>query len=149
VLAAQIVLGGWVSTNYAGLACNEFPTCQTGWLPTMDFTNAFHLLRELGQTPEGELLGLPALTAIHWTHRVGALVATAVTGGLALRLLALPAFRLTGSTLLGLLVLQVLLGVANVQFHLPLPLAVGHNAVAALLLVTLVTINYRLHHPRA
>src|SRR6185503_19562471 len=77
VLAVQIALGGWVSANYAALACPDLPLCLGRALPPMDFGNAFHVLRELGQTPQGELLSREALTAIHWSHRMFALVAVA------------------------------------------------------------------------
>jgi cytochrome c oxidase assembly protein subunit 15 len=146
VLSVQIALGGWVSTNYAALACGDFPTCHGSWLPgDMDFGNAFHVLRELGQTPQGELLSLQALTAIHWAHRAGALVVALVVGTLALRLLALPAWRRMGALVLTVLAIQISLGIANVRFNLPLSLAVAHNAVAALLLAILVTAIYLLH----
>jgi cytochrome c oxidase assembly protein subunit 15 len=145
VLAGQIVLGGWVSTNYAALACGEFPTCQGAWLPVMEFDHAFHIFRELGMTPDGQSLNLAALTAIHWTHRLGALVTMLVLGALAYLLARVPASRGLGIGLAALLFLQLILGVLNVVWDLPLALAVAHNAVAALLLVKLVLINHRLH----
>ena len=73
VLAIQIVLGGWVSTNYAALACSDFPQCHGTWSPVADYANGFYPLRELGRTAGGELLQQDALTAIHWLHRIGAL----------------------------------------------------------------------------
>src|SRR6185295_9756003 len=73
----QIVLGGWVSTNYAVLACSDFPTCQGSWWPAMDFAHGFTLLRPLGIGHDGEPIPFPALTAIHVTHRLGALVVLA------------------------------------------------------------------------
>ena len=76
-LALQIALGGWVSANYAALACPDLPLCRGQLAPPMDFGNAFHVVRELGRTAEGELLPLEALTAIHWTHRLFALVVLA------------------------------------------------------------------------
>ncbi len=78
-VAAQIALGGWVSANYAALACLDLPLCRGQLVPPMDFANAFHLVRELGQTAQGELLTNEALTAIHWTHRMFALVVLALT----------------------------------------------------------------------
>ncbi len=143
VLFTQIVLGGWVSTNYAALACSDLPTCNGVWLPEMSFGSAFHVLRPLGYGPDGELLTLEALRAIHWTHRVGALLTLLVVGGFALRLLrvAKPAAML----LMALLALQLLLGVSNVLFGLPLPVAVAHNGVAALLFVSLLLINARMY----
>jgi cytochrome c oxidase assembly protein subunit 15 len=147
VLTVQIALGGWVSTNYAAIACSDFPTCRGRGIPSaMDFFNGFHLSRELGETGQGELLSIQALTAIHWTHRIGALVTTLVLGALAFRLLTLPAGRKIGTLLLGVLSIQIWLGIANAVSFAPLSLAVLHNAFAALLLTTLVATNYLLHH---
>jgi len=136
-VAAQIALGGWVSANYAALACTDLPLCQGKLVPPMDFGHAFHVLRELGQTAAGERLPNEALTAIHWTHRMFALVVVAIVGGTAWR-----ARRLRGAAIAGLLALQFLLGVANVMFGLPLPLAAAHNAGAVLLLGSLVVLNF-------
>jgi cytochrome c oxidase assembly protein subunit 15 len=140
VLAIQIALGGWVSANYAALACLDLPLCRGQLMPPMDFANAFHVVRELGQTAEGGLLTNEALTAIHWTHRMFALVVVAVTCWAAWK--TLPVLRSLGVVVLGLLVLQFSLGVANVAFSLPLPLAAAHNAGAALLLLALVVLNF-------
>lgn len=136
-LAVQIALGGWVSANYAALACPELPLC--GGRP-MDFGNAFHVVRELGRTGEGELLSLDALTAIHWTHRVFAVLVLVVVLATAVRARrdALP----LALALALVVLLQFSLGVANVALSLPLPLAAAHNAGAALLLVTLVVLNF-------
>ncbi len=142
VLCAQIVLGGWVSTNYAALACPDLPLCRGAALPPMDFANAFHVLRELGQTPEGALLSNEALTAIHWTHRMFALLVVAVLGHLGGRLMRSGVLRGAGGLLLGLLAAQFCIGLANVAFSLPLWLAALHNAGAALLLSLMVVINY-------
>jgi cytochrome c oxidase assembly protein subunit 15 len=142
VLTAQIALGGWVSANYAALACADFPTCQGEWLPPMDFANAFHVLRELGMTAAGAALSQEALNAIQWSHRAGALVTVIVVGGLALRALREPALRGAAWTSIVLLAIQVGLGIANVLLKLPLVLAAAHNAVAALLLAALVVINF-------
>src|SRR5437667_6972535 len=92
----QIALGGWVSANYAALACPDLPGCMGQALPPMDFANAFHVLRELGHTGEGELLSLQALVAIHWTHRMFALVVVAIAGYAALRTLQAPGLRKIG-----------------------------------------------------
>jgi cytochrome c oxidase assembly protein subunit 15 len=144
VLAVQIALGGWVSTNYAALACSDFPTCQGDWWPPMDFSNGFYLLHDLNKDASGHLISMAALTAIHVSHRIGALVSLIVVGLLGVRLLKLPMLKGIGSLLLGLLLVQISLGIANVYFSLPLPVAVAHNAGAALLLVTMVVINFRL-----
>ena len=142
VLGAQIALGGWVSANYAALACPDFPACHGRWLPDMDFGHAFHVLRELGVTAAGAPLSQDALVAIHWTHRVGALVTVVYLGVLAARGLRVPALALASGLLLALLAAQAALGVANVLARLPLALAVAHNAGAALLLVALVMLNF-------
>lgn len=145
VLFVQIALGGWVSSNYAALACNEFPACLDGaWMPAMDFEHAFTLHRELGQTGAGGLLPFAALTAIHWVHRLGALLVFLVLGVLALRLGRSSAWRVDGLVLGALLCFQVGLGIANILLSLPIAIAVAHNFGAALLVVALVTINARL-----
>ena len=140
VVAGQVVLGGWVSANYAALACPDLPLCRGSLVPSMDFANAFHVVRELGQTAEGGLLSNEALTAIHWTHRMFALVALTMVLVLAARArYLLPKI----SAALAIVVLaQFVLGVSNVAFSLPLPLAAAHNAGAALLTAALVVINF-------
>ena len=143
LVVIQIALGGWVSTNYAALACTDYPMCQGAWVPAMDFEHAFTLRRELGETASGELLPLTALTAIHWMHRVMALVVTVYLGWLALRLFRAPGYAGMGLAICVLLALQVSLGISNVLLSLPLALAVAHNAGAALLLSSLVLLNYR------
>lgn len=144
LVATQIALGGWVSTNYAALACADFPTCQGVWMPPMDFNHGFTLHRELGETASGELLPLTALTAIHWVHRVMALIVTVYLSWLSLRLLRAPGYASMGLAVLGLLLLQVSLGISNVLFSLPLAVAVAHNAGASLLLSSMVVLNYRM-----
>ncbi|MCL2656365.1 MAG: COX15/CtaA family protein [Betaproteobacteria bacterium] len=144
VLALQIALGGWTSTNYAALACGDLPRCQGSWLPSMDFRAAFHVFRALDMTADDSLLSPAALTAIHWSHRLGAVLAVSVLGTLALVLSAWREARGLGVWLAGALILQVSLGLANVYFALPLPLAVAHNAGALLLLLVMVWINYAL-----
>jgi heme a synthase len=140
VLAVQIALGGWVSSNYAALACPDLPLCLGRALPPMDFGNAFHVLRELGQTPQGELLSREALTAIHWSHRMCALITVAVIGWAAYR--ATGFSRIAGVVIAALLAAQFLLGVANVIVSRPLALAAAHNAGAAALPVALVVLNF-------
>ena len=149
VLGVQIALGGWASTNYAALACGDFPLCQGSLLPKMDFHDAFHIVRELGMTVQGGVLTIEALTAIHWTHRLGALTTLIVLGFLVCRLVAEPGTRTLGNVLASVLVLQVLLGIGNIYLGLPLLLAVGHNAGAALLLVVLVSVNFVLRRAPA
>lgn len=144
LLLAQIALGGWTSTNYAALACGGFPTCNGQWWPLADYADAFHLVRELGMTADGALLPFGALVAIHWVHRLGAAVVGVVLLALGARLARDGATRAGGLVLIGLVVLQIGLGIANVMLSRPLALAVAHSAGAALLLATLVWINYRL-----
>ena len=144
IVVVQIALGAWVSSNYAALACVDFPTCHGSWLPAMDFRHGFQLVRELGRTAAGDHLAYEALTAIHWTHRVGALVTFLYTGALAAVLLRTNGIARYGVLLGALIVAQVALGIANVLAGLPLAIAVAHNAVAAILLVTLVMINFAL-----
>lgn len=139
-VAAQIALGGWVSANYAALACPDLPLCLGALVPPVDFHNAFHVFRELGQANGGERLPAEALTAIHWTHRMFALVVVVVVGWAAFK--ALSAMRTLAIAIAALLALQFSLGVANVAFSLPLALAAAHNAGAALLLASLVVLNF-------
>ncbi len=145
LVIVQIGLGGWVSTNYAALACPDFPMCQGTWMPAMDFEHGFTLHRELGETASGDLLPMAALTAIHWVHRVMALIVTMYLGWLVLRLLRAPGYVCIGMVVGGLLALQVTLGISNVVFSLPLALAVAHNTGAALLLASLVVLNYQVY----
>jgi heme a synthase len=142
VLVGQIALGGWVSSNYAALACPDFPTCHGAWWPEMDFRHAFHAVRELGETAAGAPLPHAALIAIHWSHRAGALITAVVLGGLAIALVRTRGCTVYGALLLVLLGGQLALGIANVAAKLPLLLAVAHNAGAALLLAALVVINF-------
>ena len=144
LIAAQIILGGWVSTNYAALACPDLPLCRGAVIPPMDFANAFHVLRELGQTAAGELLSNEALTAIHWMHRKGALIVSAFAIFFAWRLARVPGMRGSAVALLGALAVQFMIGLLNVVYSLPLVLAAAHNAGAALLLIVIVVINFRL-----
>jgi len=142
IVALQIALGGWVSSNYAALACVDLPTCHGEWVPRMDFEHGFQLVRELGRTSDGSHLAYEALTAIHWTHRLGALITFVYIGALAIALMRLRGTLSYGMGLATVLFAQVALGIANVAAGLPLAVAVAHNAVAALLLVQVVVINF-------
>ncbi len=148
ILACQIMLGGWVSTNYAALVCPDFPTCNGSTMPQFDFVHGFQLIRELGADAAGAPLSLQALQAIHWAHRGGALLTFVYLAALALALLRVRGARIFGAALLTLLMLQVGLGISNVVLRLPLVIAVGHNAGAAALLVLLVVINFALYPAR-
>lgn len=149
VLICQIALGGWVSANYAALACLDFPTCHGVWIPDMDFKHGFQFVRELGMTAAGTPLAFEALTAIHWTHRIGALVTFLYIGALAVVLIRTPGCMRHGAVLALLLVMQIGMGIANVLLSLPLPVAVAHNAAAAALLVVLIVINFALSRARS
>jgi len=151
VLALQIMLGGWVSTNYAALACPDFPTCQKSFWPDMDFKDAFVLWRGLGIDYEGGVLDHPARVAIHFVHRVGAVVTALVLGLLAWRALRTGqsrAVRVAGTALAALLVVQWTLGPLMVMKALPLELATAHNGVAALLLLAVVALLRFLWTPK-
>jgi cytochrome c oxidase assembly protein subunit 15 len=147
VVVAQVFLGGWTSTNYAALACTDFPTCHGVWLPEMDFKDAFHLVRELGQSADGGNLTLMSLTAIQWTHRIGALVVFLYITTLVFRLFRVPAMKMLALILLGILLIQISIGIANLVLHLPIMLAVAHNFGAALLVITIVVINSKITAP--
>jgi cytochrome c oxidase assembly protein subunit 15 len=147
LLAGQIALGGWTSANYAALACPDFPTCQSRWWPSMDFQEAFTLWRGLGISYEGGVLANDARVTIHVMHRIVALVVALYLGWLSWRLVATTRNRtlqLAGGAIAVLLVVQLGLGIANVVLRLPLPVAVAHTGGAALLLLSLVTINHLL-----
>jgi cytochrome c oxidase assembly protein subunit 15 len=143
LLLLQIALGGWTSTNYAAVACPDLPTCQRSWWPAMDFEDAFTLSRGQDVDYTGGVLGNPARTAIHVTHRMGAVLA----GGWLLLLGCLTAIRAerrslraAGALLVLAVVLQICIGVSMVHFAMPLPLATLHNAGAALLVIAMVTL---------
>jgi cytochrome c oxidase assembly protein subunit 15 len=142
VLVVQIALGGWVSANYAALACPDLPLCRGAAVPPMDFGNAFHVVRELGQTSAGDPLPRDALTAIHWSHRIFALAVVLVVGWVSHRAARTGGLRPLARALAVLLLLQFALGVASVATGLPLALAAAHNAGAALLLAALVVLNF-------
>lgn len=142
LLAVQIALGGWTSANHAELVCHGFPTCNGAWWPAADFAAGF--LPADGAPPSGA-----GLLAIHWTHRLGALAVLAVLGTLALATSrARPPLGRAGLTLGALLALQVALGIGTVLAGAPLPLAAAHNATAALLLLTVLTLSHRLARGR-
>ncbi|MDO9322961.1 MAG: COX15/CtaA family protein [Pseudomonas sp.] len=146
LVIGQIALGGWVSSNYAAVACVDLPTCHGQLWPAMDFANGFHLSQHIGPNYLGGQLDSDARTAIHMSHRLGALLVTLALLALAWRLRSEGLSKLAGLLLLALTV-QISLGVSNVLLHLPLAVAVAHNAGGAALLLTLVLINYRLRAP--
>lgn len=146
VLIGQIFLGAWTSTNYAALACPDFPTCQGVWWPETDFATAFTLWHGLGMNYEYGILDSVPRATIHLTHRIGAIVTSAVLLGLAASLHARGRddgrWRKLAGLLVAALLLQIILGVSTVLGHLPLPLAVAHNGGAALLLLTVMAITH-------
>ena len=143
LLALQIALGGWVSTNYATLACSDFPLCNGQLVPAMDFEHGFTLWRELGKTAAGHYLPFSALTAIHWVHRNFALVVAAGLGWTAWTAWGQPALRRTARLIAIVLAAQAATGIATVYFSFPLAIAVMHNAGAALLVLLVTMLNYK------
>lgn len=143
ILAIQIALGGWVSTNYAVLACTDFPLCHGSVIPEMDFANGFSLWRDLGKTAGGDYLPYSALTAIHWTHRNFAFVVVLFIGWVAHRALKTDGLQNTGRWLLIVISVQFATGISTVFFKWPLALAVVHNGGAALLVLLLTMLNYQ------
>ena len=144
----QIALGGWVSSNYAALACTDLPTCHGQWWPATDFANGFHLTQHIGPNYLGGQLDNAARTAIHLSHRLGALGVSLLLLTLAVRLWCAGLPWLAGLLLLALAT-QLALGLGNVLLHLPLAVALAHSLGGAGLLLTLVLVNYRLRAPAA
>ena len=143
-LGVQIILGGWTSSNYSAVACPDFPTCQASWWPEADYRDAFVLWRGLGINYEGGVLDHPARVAIHFTHRLGAVVAT-----LTLLFAAVASLRgrpgrnrrWAAIAVIGALLLQLTIGILLVKRGFPLWLATAHNAGAALLLLSTLALN--------
>lgn len=148
LLVVQIALGGWVSTNYAVLACTDFPTCNGAWIPPMDFQHGFHLWRALGMDGSGEVITQDALVAIHWTHRTFAVVVIAYLLWLAAMLRRYESLRRPANGVLLVVVIQFLTGLSNIVLQWPLPIAVAHNGGAAILLLLLVMLNFRIAYSR-
>lgn len=143
-LIMQIFLGGWVSTNYAVLACEDFPLCHGQWVPVMDMKSGFQLWRELGLTKTGEVLALPALVAIHWVHRVMAIFVLSILFALAYKVYGYGKntqsvrHQHLGLILAFLALLQLLTGMSNIILDWPLIAALMHTGGAAAILVVLV-----------
>ena len=140
VVVLQIMLGGWVSSNYAALACYDFPSCDGTYTPPMDLQQGFNIFQSVGPNYLGGIMTSEARTAIHWVHRIGAIIVLFVVGGLVLQVVRQVA--VVGYALLAALVAQITLGILNVVWVLPLLNATAHNTVGALLLLVLVTINF-------
>jgi cytochrome c oxidase assembly protein subunit 15 len=137
LLLLQVALGGWVSTNYAVLACSDFPLCQGKWWPQMNFEQGFSLWRELGMTAGGEVISFAALTAIHYAHRLAAFIVLGTLALLAWRLNQVPALRRAARWTAALTVLQLVTGLSNVVLDWPMLAAVLHTGGAAALAVVL------------
>jgi cytochrome c oxidase assembly protein subunit 15 len=146
ILVMQIGLGGWVSTNYAALACHGFPSCNGVIVPELDFEHGFTLWRELGKTANGDYLNVAALVTIHWVHRSFAWIALIAVLSAAWMARKHRETKKLGSTILALIFVQFATGVATVYFAWPLTLAVLHNAGAALLVLLLTMLNYRVRY---
>ncbi len=145
LVCLQIFLGGWTSTNYSALACPDLPTCHGQWLPELDVPTAFTLWHGLGIDYEHGILDARARVTIHFFHRVGAVavtVALLLLGWFLWRRGEFPIWRGFGVAVIAALALQVSIGLSIVKLQLPLGLATAHNAGAAILLLTLVSLNF-------
>ena len=147
LLVGQISLGGWTSSNYAALVCVELPICQAGWIEQLTFENSFDVIPPERETYEFGYLGHDERVTIHVMHRIGAIIIS-----LYLLWLAIKVFRKANSQffkssalfLVSILTIQVLLGVSNIWFSLPISIAVSHNIVAACLMLMLISLTYNL-----
>ena len=148
LLVFQIALGGWVSTNYAVLACTDFPLCNGAWIPPMNFEHGFHLWRALGMTGDGDVISQDALVAIHWTHRTFAVVVVLYMLLLAAKLRRFESLRKPANGIMIVIVVQFLTGLSNILLQWPLPIAVAHNGGAAILLLLLVMVSFRISSSR-
>ncbi len=138
LLVLQAASGAWVSTNYAVLACSEFPQCQGQWWPAMDFAHGFALWRPLGENADGTVLSFQAMTAIHVAHRLLAMVTLSVLALLAWRLRQTPSVQTQARWLGGLVLLQLATGLSNVVLGWPMAAAILHTGGAAALVAVLV-----------
>ena len=142
LLVVQIALGGWVSTNYAVLACTDFPLCNGQWVPPMDFAHGFTFWRQLGKTAGGDFISHDALVAIHWTHRVFAVAVLSYLAWLGLRARRIGGIGPVATVLLVVLAVQLATGLSNIVLGWPLLAAVAHNGGAAVLLLLMVRLHY-------
>jgi len=145
VVAMQIALGGWTTSNYAAVACPDLPKCQGQWLPQMDVKNGFDVFQGVGPNYLGGKLDNEARVAIHMGHRAGALLTTLILLIIVWRLKKIynHQVRQVANVALTVLLLQVVLGLSNIVLHFPLWVAVAHNAGGALLLLTMVTLMHK------
>jgi cytochrome c oxidase assembly protein subunit 15 len=146
----QIALGGWVSSNYAALACPDLPKCLNQWLPPTDFKAGFNIWQDIGPNYLGGQLDNHARTAIHLTHRIGAIVVVVILSIMGIKLLQVKAKVVSQWVYLlwSVLFVQILLGLSNIVYSLPLSIAVAHAIVGALLLLSMVSIIYRTYTMR-
>ena len=148
ILVMQITLGGWTSSNYAALACPDFPTCQARWWPTMNWSEGFILWRGIGRNYEFGILQSDARTAIHMAHRIGAILTFLYITTLSIALMKADISRgikRIAGIVMTLLLVQIFLGISNIIFFLPLVVATAHNAVGAMLLLSMVTLIYAIY----
>jgi heme a synthase len=149
LLYVQIFLGGWVSTNYAVMACADFPGCNGTMMPRVSWGDGFTVMRELGKNADGSFLSIEALRAIHWAHRIGALVVTIAIVAAAISLMrANVQLKRQAMWIKIALTLQILIGISTVVFNQPIAIATAHNFFAAVLLGTLVVAAYRVSAPQ-
>jgi cytochrome c oxidase assembly protein subunit 15 len=146
IVFIQIALGGWTTSNYAAVACPDLPTCQHQMWPEMNFKKGFNIFQEIGPNYLGGQMENAARVAIHMSHRIGAIITTVFILFLFVKILALESPQATrlGFVLVAVLLTQIALGLGNIIFHFPLSVAVLHNGVGALLLLTLVALNQRI-----
>ena len=137
LLMVQVALGGWVSTNYAVLACNEFPRCQNSWWPDMNFEQGFQIWRRLGFTQDGEHISFAALTAIHYVHRMMAVIVLLAGAALAWVLNGINGMRIPSRWIAALMGLQLATGLSNVVLDWPLLAALMHTGGAGALVVVM------------
>jgi heme a synthase len=148
IIIGQLFLGAWTSTHYAAIICTTFPDCHGSLFPPLNLKHAFNFTQTIGINYEGGVLDTASRITIQMMHRYGALITSLIVGILALRLIcSKKAVQLhgLGVILLVVLCIQVLLGIANVLWLLPMPIAVAHNGMAAILLMTVVTLIYKLY----
>ncbi|MDH5424501.1 MAG: COX15/CtaA family protein [Gammaproteobacteria bacterium] len=148
VVLGQIFLGGWTSSNYAAIICSDFPTCQGSMLPPMDFVSAFQLWGHGVDNYEFGILGNDARVTIQWTHRLGAYITVAVLIAMMVKVWRYKRFRNFVKIIAGLMTIQVVLGISNVLLSIPMAVALAHNGVAVLLLLSLVTLFHYMSLPK-
>lgn len=144
----QIALGAWTAANYAAVACPDLPTCQGKWWPGMNLSEGFNVFQSVGPNYLGGQLGNEARVAIHYSHRIGAVMVMVVLGALLLRALRWThGYHLARAVWLGLaiMIVQIVLGLLNVLLHIPVAIAVAHNAFGALLLLSVINLLFRVH----